>query len=106
MSDSAGDQKNTPKSSFQDLMTLLHNEFERIQTSAEQNPERRNLVDILADGISKSLKEIRAGGKAQEFKDSAVIHLLVDGSKEGYSYEELRDFVQLITDKEFEEDDQ
>lgn len=107
MSDSTENRGKDTQSTFQDLMTLLHSEFERIQTSTDNNPERRHLVDILADGISKSLKEVRSGANVQEFKDSAVIHMLVDGSKEGYSYQELRDFVGLITDRDdLDEDDQ
>lgn len=111
MTHSTGGKKKDTGSSFHELMTLLHSEFERIQTKSEKDNERRNLTDILADGINKSLKEIRAGADVYEFKDAAVIHTIVDGAKEGYSGVELRNFINMISsehhgDPENEYDDE
>lgn len=91
-------QNNNSGSSFHQLMSLLHSEFERIKEESSTENQRRHLVDILADGINKSLKEIRQGGEVYEFKESAVIHTIVDGSREGYTGHELREFVRMLAD--------
>lgn len=89
-------------SRLHDLIGAILQEADRINQS-EEDP-RVDLSLLLIRSIEKTMVEIKRGANSDDFQDLTVINLIIMGSDEEYTADEMRVFIQdLKTDAEPEE---
>lgn len=70
---------------------------ERAAEIAPENGEKKHtLVVLLIMSFLDAMEEIRQGADFDSFQDLAVLNLLMRGSDEGYTTEELQKFVSSL----------
>ena len=62
----------------------------------ELNDDRVDLGDLFIKSIRKTMKEIRHGANSDDFSELVVVNLIIMGSNEGYTSEEMKDFVMNL----------
>lgn len=80
-------------------LSTLGQLFAEIQSRADSISSvdergKRPLVTLLIMAFLDAMEEIRMGVDFEEFSDLAVLNLIIRGAEEGYSNEEIQDFVQ------------
>lgn len=89
-------------SKLDDLIGILTQENKRIH--AKEADDKPSLTLLLVEAIHKALVEIKYGAPVNEFKDLAILHLIVDGASSGYSTESIRNFVMDLKHEESDND--
>lgn len=90
-------------SKLDDLIGILTQENKRIH--AQEADDKPSLTLLLVSAIHKALIEIRYGAPVDEFKDLAILHLIVDGATSGHSTDSIRNFVMDLKQDSQKEDD-
>lgn len=90
--------------SFQDLVNVIRSKSALISDKAD---DREDLGVLFMKSLRKTVVEIQNGANSEEFADLTVINLIILGDKEGYSAEEMREFIEdLKNDNDGEEEDE
>lgn len=79
------------KGSLNDLIDAIRSRSALI--NHELNDNRVDLGELFMKSIRKTMKEIRHGANSDDFSELVVVNLIIMGSNEGYSAEEMKDFV-------------
>lgn len=67
----------------------------------EEPPENRaDLGYLFIRALRKTVNEVHRGAKADDFTDLTVINLIIMGADEGYTAEEMRDFISQLRNDE------
>ncbi len=79
-------------------LSTLGQLFAEIQSRADEISSgetrgKRPLVTLLIMAFLDAMEEIRMGVEFEEFSDLAVLNLIIRGAEEGYSNEEIHEFV-------------
>lgn len=89
--------------SFQDLVNVIRSKSALI---SEKVDDREDLGVLFMRSLRKTVVDIQNGANSEEFADLTVINLIILGDKEGYSPEEMREFIEdLKNDDENDEDE-
>lgn len=81
-------------SSLNDLIDAIRSRSALINEGLDDN--RADLGDLFIKSIRKTMKEIRHGADSDDFSELVVVNLIIMGSNEGYSSEEMKDFVMNL----------
>ena len=88
--------------SFQDLVNVIRSKSALISDRVD---DREDLGVLFMKSLRETVVEIQNGANSEEFADLTVINLIILGDKEGYSAEEMREFIKdLKSDDDSEED--
>lgn len=66
------------------------------EIAPETGEKRHTLVVLLIMSFLDAMEEIRQGAEFDEFQDLAVLNLLIRGTEEGYTADELKKFVKSL----------
>lgn len=80
--------------SLNDLIDAIRSRSSLI--NEELNDDRVDLGDLFIKSIRKTMKEIRHGANSDDFSELVVVNLIIMGSNEGYTSEEMKDFVMNL----------
>lgn len=90
--------------SFQDLVNVIRSKSALISDKVD---EREDLGVLFMRSLRKTVVDIQNGANSEEFADLTVINLIILGDKEGYSPEEMREFIEdLKNDDENDDEDE
>jgi len=83
-------------SSIGALFAAIQERANEISSTNPSNEERHTLVVLLILSFLDAMEEIRLGADFEQFQDLAVLNLIMRGSEEGYTSEELKKFVSSL----------
>lgn len=92
-------------SSLSDLINVI-----KTANESFEDPDSAGRVDLgvlFAQSIRKTMKDIHHGANSDEFADLVIINLILEGDKQGYSTDELHEFIMTLksddVDDEFDD---
>ena len=82
-------------------LSTLGQLFEELSARAKEISQgdsagRTPLVTLLLLSFMDAMEEIRLGADFDEFADMAILNMIVRGNEEGYSRDELQEFVRSL----------
>lgn len=85
--------------SLNDLIDVLRSRSALIEQDAED--DREDFAVLFMKALRKTVIEVQRGANNDEFAELTIINLIIMGDKEGYSADEINNFVQQL--KSYEE---
>ena len=85
--------------SLNDLIDVLRSRSALIEQDAEDDHE--DFAVLFMKALRKTVIEVQRGANNDEFAELTIINLIIMGDKEGYTADEINNFVQQL--KSYEE---
>lgn len=89
--------------SFSDLIDAIRAKSILISQNTD---EREDLGVLFMKALKKTVIEIQNGANSDEFSDLTVVNLIILGDKEGYSADEMREFIQELKSPDDDEEEE
>lgn len=82
--------------SLNDLIDVLRSKSALIESKNDVSDEREDFGVLFMKALKKTVIEIQRGSDTDDFAELTIVNLIIMSDKEGYSSDEINNFVQQL----------